>query len=133
MFTFLTGFLGGAAFASSYVLLTTPRSGKENQRVVKNYVNDVKLGVEDFQDKAGNLQVALHNLSAEVTKLQIGVLPEMMAIADDFTTEADVYTRRINDGINEIQQEVSDLNIRIAKVQDEPIVVDKVESKPEIK
>lgn len=115
--TFLTGFLGGAAFGGIYMLLTTPRSGKENRRVIKHYAEDVQTDVKNVQAKAETMQGALANVNDEVTKLQVGFVPEAKSIANDFSNEVNVYTRRINEGVKDIQDEFEDMNRRIEQAK----------------
>ena len=103
----------GALFGGSYVLLRTPRTGKENQEFVKQFYHDTKVNVEEVQNKASNVQASLNQLKVEVAKLQTGVLPELMHVADDFKVEAQVYSRRINDGVEEITDEFDEMQKRI--------------------
>lgn len=123
MFSFLTGLLGGAAIGGGYVLLRTPRSGSENQLFVKDFYNTTKTNVADVQDKASNLQAAVKQLNAEVTKLQVGFVPEVQKIAEDFQTEATVYTRRINDEIQQINNHTEVMTNRI-NMQNQDIQID---------
>lgn len=123
MFSFLTGLLGGAAIGGGYVLLRTPRSGSENQLFVKDFYNTTKTNVADVQDKASNLQAAVKQLNAEVTKLQVGFVPEVQKIAEDFQTEATVYTRRINNEIQQINNHTEVMTNRI-NMQNQDIQID---------
>ena len=113
MISFLAGLLGGAAIGGGYVLLRTPRSGSENQIFVKDFYNTTKTNVADVQDKASNVQAAVQQLNAEVTKLQVGFVPEVQKIVDDFQTEAAVYTRRINGEIEQINNHTEVMTNRI--------------------
>jgi len=113
MFTFMLGAIGGAVAGGSYVLLRTPRTGKENRRFMKNFIQTTKANVENVQDEAKNVEEATQNLNTEINKLQLGFIPDVMNTVNDFKTEADVYSRRINDGINIITNEVDSLNNRI--------------------
>lgn len=114
----MLGALGGAALGGSYVLLNTPRSGRDNQLFIKNFVETTQTNIEDVTEKNENLQNALSNLNAEVEKLQAGFIPEVTSIADDFSNEVNVYMRRINDGVSEINSEVEDMNARIKARQE---------------
>lgn len=118
MFTFMLGALGGAALGGSYVLLNTPRSGKENRYAVKNYVETARYNVENVQDKTADVQNAVENLKTEINLLQWDTVPDIMESVDEFTTEATVYTRRINDEISVINGEVEDMNARIEAQKD---------------
>ena len=131
MFSFLAGLLGGAAVGGGYVLLRTPRSGSENQLFVKNFVETTKSNVEDVQSKASNVQAAVQGLNAEFTKLQVGFIPEVQKIAEDFQTEATLYTRRIQGEIDNISQQAevmtNRINMKNQEVQIDPTSDDKSE------
>lgn len=113
MFTFILSALGGAVIGSSYVLLRTPRTGKENQYFVKDLVQTTQANIQDVSDKAVTMQQAMTNLTTEVQILQVDFVPEVTSIANRFSDEAAVYTRRINDGVAEINREVENMNARI--------------------
>ena len=123
MISFLDGLLGGAAIGGGYVLLRTPRSGSENQIFVKDFYNTTKTNVADVQDKASNVQAAIQQLNAEVTKLQVGFVPEVQKIVDDFQTEAAVYTRRINGEIDQINNHTEVMTNRI-NMQNQDVQID---------
>lgn len=128
MFTFMLGALGGAIVSGSYVLLRTPRTGKENQQFVKEFYHTTKANTENVSDKVSTVQASVNNLKVEVAKLQTGVLPEIMTIANDFQTEAEVYTRRINDGIQDINHDVNKMKARIELKTDLPEKMENDES-----
>ena len=113
MFTFLLSALGGAALGGGYVLLNTSRSGEENQRFVKEFYYTTKYNVENVQDKAGNMKNAMDALNAELNFLQVEFLPDVMGSVNSLAEEADVYMRRINDGVAEMTNEVDAMNMRI--------------------
>lgn len=125
MFSFLISASVGALLGGSYVLLRTPRTGKENQEFVKQFYQDTKMNVEEVQGKASNVQASLNQLKVEVAKLQTGVMPELMHVADDFKVEAEVYSRRINDGVQEITDEFDDMQRRI-EARTDKLPVEKV-------
>ncbi len=127
MFSFLIGALGGAAISGGYVLLRTPRTGQENQQFVKDFVNTTKNNVEDVQTKAGNVQFAVNQLKTEVAKIQVNLVPEVMEIVEGFQTEAQVYTRRINDGVADINNEVKAMNMRI-NMKNESVTMDQTDN-----
>lgn len=129
MFTFMLGAIGGAVVSGSYVLLRTPRTGKENRDFAKNFYNTTKVNAENVSDEVGNVQAAANNLKLEVNKLQLGFIPEIMHDVNDFKTEAQVYSRRINDGIEIINNEVEAMKIRIDRKTDLPETSQNNESK----
>lgn len=113
MFTFLLGALGGVALGGGYVLLNTPRSGKDNQRFVKDLYYTTKYNIEDVQDKAANFQEAMNTFNAELNYVQMDFVPEIMGSVNSLTEEADVYMRRIDDGVNEMKTNIDAMNARI--------------------
>lgn len=113
MFTFLVGALGGALATGGYVLLRTPRSGKENQEWLENYYNTAKYNAKNVQDKAGDVQEAVTRLQTELANVQVNVVPDIMESVEDLQTNASVYTRRINDTVDVINHEIEDMNQRI--------------------
>src|SRR5699024_10113392 len=113
MFTFLLGTLGGVALGGSYVLLNTPRSGADNQRLVKDLYYTTKYNMEEVQDKATNFQDAMATLNNELSYVQLDFVPEVMNSVNSLTEEADVYMRRINDSVNEMKTDVEAMNMRI--------------------
>lgn len=123
MGSFLLGFLGGAVASAGYVLLRTPRSGQENQKFVKDYIDTTKVNVENVQDKASNVQASVNNLNAEVAKLQVGFIPEVTKIAEEFQAEVDLHSRRINHEIEQINREVEVMTNRI-NVKNEKVQID---------
>jgi gas vesicle protein len=120
MFTFMLGAIGGAVVSGTYVLLRTPRTGKENQKFVKEFYQTTKSNVDNVSDKVGDVQAAVNNLKLEVNKLQLHQLPDIMNDVNDLQTEAKVYSRRINDGITVINNEVDAMKARINRKTDLP-------------
>ncbi len=110
MFTFIISALGGAVIGGSYVLIRTPRTGKENQRFVKEFIQTTQENVEDVSNQAINLQQSISNLTNEIHNVQTNFVPEVIDIANQFKKETAVSTRRINDEILEINRELEALN-----------------------
>lgn len=113
MFTFLLGTLGGVALGGGYMLLNTPRSGKDNQRFMKDLYHTTKYNVEEVQDKAADFQEATNTLNTELNYVQMEFVPEVMNSVNNLTEEADLYIRRINDGVNEMKTDIDAMNARI--------------------
>lgn len=115
MLTFTLSALAGALIGGSYVLIRTPRTGKENQQYVKNFVQTTQENLKNVSDQGLNVEQAIRNLTVEVQNIQQDFLPEVLDLAKDFKTEAAISTRRINDEINEISREVDNLDLPIDK------------------
>ena len=116
----MLGAIGGALFSGSYVLLNTPRTGRENQIFIKDLYYTTKDNAEEVSDKTANVQDALHHLNMEVNKLQLDFVPEITRDVHNFQTEVEVYKRRINDEVQEINKEVELMNNRIQAKTDLP-------------
>lgn len=112
MLTFLLSTLGGAVIGGSYVLIRTPRSGKDNQEFVKNFMNNTKKNLDDVTHKASNLENSLTNLTLEIKNIQKNVVPDLVDIVQDFEKDAKVSNRRIQDEMHEINREINSLNLK---------------------
>ncbi|MDN6161722.1 MAG: YtxH domain-containing protein [Pisciglobus halotolerans] len=108
MLTFLLSTLGGAIIGGSYVLIRTPRSGKENQLFVKNFLETTQKNIDDVSVQAAELQDSLNNLNTEIKKVQQTFIPEVSDISEDFKNNAKVSNRRI-------QNEIEDINLELEK------------------
>ena len=77
------------------------------------------------------MQAAVQDLHAEFTKLQVGFIPEVQKIAEDFQTEATLYTRRIQGEIDNISQQAevmtNRINMKNQEVQIDPTSNDQSE------
>lgn len=113
MFTFTLSALAGALIGGSYVLIRTPRTGKENQQFVKDFVQTTQDNLQNVSNQALSVEQAIQNLTTEVQNIQYTFIPEVMEIAEDFKTEAAISTRRINDEIHEINRELGNLDLPV--------------------
>ncbi len=111
MFTFTLSALAGALLGGSYVLIRTPRTGKENQQFVKDFIQTTQDNLQNVSEQALGVEQAIRNLTTEVQNVQTTFLPEVMEIAEDFKNEAAVSTRRINDELLEINRELGNLDL----------------------
>lgn len=110
MLTFLLSTLGGAVIGGSYVLIRTPRSGKENQLFVKNFIQRTEKNVDHLSDQVLGLQQSLNNLNHEIQNVQEVFVPELLEITDDFQNHAEVANRRIKNDLDNINNELNHLN-----------------------
>lgn len=110
MFTFTLSALVGALIGGSYVLVRTPRTGKENQEFMKNFIHTTQANIQNVSDQALGVEQAIRNLTTEIQNIQADFIPEVINIANDFKAEAAVSTRRINDEMEEINRELENLD-----------------------
>ena len=111
MLTFLLSTLAGASIGSSYVLLRTPRSGRENQKFIKDFITTTKVNIDHVSEQAVELEQSLNTLTREVRNIQQHFVPELLDITDDFKTEMDSSKRRINDEVQEINRELEQIQL----------------------
>lgn len=111
MFTFTVSALAGVLIGGSYVLIRTPRTGKENQEFVKNFIQTTQANVQNVSEQAQGVEQAIQNLTTEIQKIQVDFIPEMIDIAEDFKNEVTISTRRINDEVEDINREIDHLDL----------------------
>lgn len=92
---FLFGLLVGSAAGAAVGLLTTPRTGKENQQMVKDYIDGTTDHVQDVSDKLKDLQSAVQNLTNEGKNFTTVFTKDMQQTVSNFTYEAEPRLRRI--------------------------------------
>lgn len=111
MLTFTLSALAGALIGGSYVLIQTPRTGKENQEFVKDFIQTTQANLKNISDQALSVEQAIRNLTNEVQNIQQTFIPEVLDLAMNFKAEAEISTRRINDEIQEINRELNQLDL----------------------
>lgn len=109
----LLGSLGGLIVGGAAVLLTTPRSGKENRERLTTYASDVKSSSIDASNKAKHTQAKLKDLQFEIAKVQGPFLNEIKGITSDFQLEMEPRLRRIKERQTKLQADVNDLSNRM--------------------
>lgn len=115
MFTFTLSALAGALIGGSYVLIRTPRTGKENQQFVKDFIQTTQDNLQNVSEQALNVEDAIRNLTTEVQNVQEVFVPEVLEIAEEFKTDAAISKRRIEDEMTEINRGLDNLNFSIDK------------------
>lgn len=108
MLTFLLSSLAGAAIGGSYVLIRTPRSGKENQKFVKDFIQTTQDNIDHVTAETADLQRSISHLTNEVKTIQNHVLPDLVNIANTFKIDAAASSRRIQDNMNTIDREIKE-------------------------
>lgn len=104
----LLGSLSGIVLGGIYGLVSTPRSGKENQEMLKAYIDETTYHVQDVTDKVNDLKFAVSQLTAESKFVQDEFMADMQKIATDFQYEAEPRLRRIQEKAEKIQKEVEE-------------------------
>ncbi|WP_018659414.1 hypothetical protein [Allofustis seminis] len=110
---FFTGFLGGAFIAGTYTLLTNKRTGPENMKCTIHYLEDVRDGLTTFQQAKDQVSMQLHNVLQELELAKIVLAPGIEKDAEQLATEADYHTRRINQDIEAIDQQITTMHAAI--------------------
>lgn len=104
----ILGFLLGSAVGAAFGLLTTPRSGKENQLAVKEYIDGTTYQVKDVSEKVKDLQDSIQTLTTEGQALFNAFSKDMEQTANTFTHEAEPRIRRIEDHLNTLTKDMED-------------------------
>lgn len=115
MLTFLLSTIGGAVIGGSYVLIRTPRSGKENQEFIKDFIETTQANLENVSEEASNLGESLNHLTSEVKHIQQYFIPEMLDIVGDFKEDAEISSRRIQHEMDEINHEIENMDFTSKK------------------
>lgn len=103
---FIFGTLSGVIVGGIYGLINTPRSGKDNQKALKNYADETTDYIQDISDNINDLQQSISQLKNEVSFVQNDVMDEMNLIAKEFQHEAEPRLRRIQEKTEKMQTEV---------------------------
>lgn len=104
----LLGSLSGIVIGGIYGLINTPRSGRENQEMLKAYIDETTYHVQDVNDKVNDLKFAVSQLTAESKFVQEEFMSDIQKIASDFQYEAEPRIRRIQEKAEKIQKEVEE-------------------------
>lgn len=110
MLTFLLSTVGGALIGGSYILIRTPRSGKENQLFVKDFIQTTEKNIDNVSNQVHGLKQSLNNLNFEIQNIQEAFVPELLEITDDFKNHAEVSNRRIQNDLDNINRELNHLS-----------------------
>lgn len=111
---FIWGFLIGGIAGAGYGLLTAPRSGKENQELVKQYIDDTIYHVQDVSEKLKNLQQAVGTLSTEGKNMATVFTKDIQQTVNNFTYEAEPRIRRIQERVQVLSKDVQDASTSIS-------------------
>lgn len=93
----ILGLLVGGVAGAAYGLLTTPRTGKENQQMMKDYIDGTTTHVEDVSEKLKDLQSAVQTLTAEGKNFSTIVMNDVQQSITNFTYEAEPRLKRIQE------------------------------------
>lgn len=111
---FFWGFLLGGLAGAAYGLLTTPRTGKENQELVKRYIDDTTYHVQDVSEKLQNLQNAVGNLTQESKNFANVFSEDLQQTVSNFTYEAEPRIRRIQNQAQQLSNDVQQASEQIS-------------------
>lgn len=99
---FFWGLVTGGIAGAAYGLLTTPRSGKENQLFIKEYIQDTTDHVQDVSAKLTDLQGAVQTLAEEGRYFTTVFSKEMDQTISNFTYEAEPRLQRIQENADKL-------------------------------
>src|SRR5690625_3343223 len=92
---FLLGSLSGLVVGGIYGLIKTPRSGKENQDYLKDYIDETNRHVQDVTDKVNDLKHSISTLTNEAKFVQNEFMTDIQSTVSEFRYEAEPRLRRI--------------------------------------
>ncbi|SDQ49941.1 YtxH domain-containing protein [Carnobacterium viridans] len=113
---FMNGLILGAAAGGIYGLLKSPRTGKENRAVLKTYVDDTTVLVNDVSKSVNDLKGAIAQLTNEGKTLAEEFTQDVKESVDEFTYEAEPRMRRIQEHTEKLTADVEDLTQSMKQV-----------------
>lgn len=119
---FFKGLLFGACAGSVGGLLWAPRSGKQTQQLVKEYVDEVSDSLNEATDSAKELQQSVKNFGKEMSHTQKTIqetIPSVMASLqkdiEAFKFQAEPRIDRVNEQAQELQTHIADFTEEVAE------------------
>ena len=106
---FMNGLALGAVAGGIYGLLKSPRTGKENRTVLKTYVDDTTVLVNDVSKSVNDLKAAISQLTNEGKTLAEEFTQDVKESVDDFSYEAEPRMRRIQEHTEKLTADMEDL------------------------
>lgn len=107
---FAAGLLIGALGGAVYGLLTTKNSGKENQRRLKLYTDDVKAKAEVVGHDINRIQDNIETMRTVAVPQTKQFQGEVDILIKGFQDEMEPRQRRINNQLDKIQKEADDFS-----------------------
>lgn len=107
----ILGTATGLVIGGAYGLLHTPRSGKENRQLLKQYSHDVKESSQDVKVKFDRLDRSINNLNHELEMLQGPVAAEFKRIFHQYQVDIAPRVDRIKDRQNQLTNTVENMDV----------------------
>ncbi|WP_027107718.1 YtxH domain-containing protein [Lacticigenium naphthae] len=109
-FGFGKGLLTGVIAGGIYGLVKTPRTGKENQEIAKEYIDDAAYHFDDVTLKVKNLKNSIQRLVDEGKTINESVVPAVEKTVKEFQYDMEPRVRRIQEKMDKINDDVEQLN-----------------------
>ena len=109
--SFLLGTAAGLVLGGFYGLRHTPRSGKDNRKCIKDYVDGVKGQSKVVQDDFNKFNQALNQVKSEMDKVQGPISQEFQDIAHQYQLELEPRLGRIQTRANKLKETLDNLNV----------------------
>lgn len=114
---FVKGLFFGACAGSLGGLLWAPRSGKETQQLLKDYVDEVSDSLDDAADSAKELQESVKNFGTEMSHTQKTIQETIPSVMDSlqkdieaFQFQAEPRIERANEQAEKLQTHIADFS-----------------------
>lgn len=112
MFNFIKGLLFGAAVGGAGGLLMAPRSGKETQKMVEVYIDDVTDATKEFNGKLQNFQEAVSHTQETLQETIPVITTSLNKSIEAFKFQAEPRIDRITEQVEQLQGHIATLPVQ---------------------
>lgn len=112
MKNFIKGLVFGAAVGGAGGLLMAPRSGKETQIMVENYLDDTADATKEFNESLQNFRKAVEQTQHTIEETVPFVKTSLQKDIAAFTFQAEPRIARINEKVEQLQDHIATLPVQ---------------------
>lgn len=114
---FFIGLLAGTATAATAVLLTTPQSGEQLRRSMKETATDFKMKMDDVAIRLLEVKVALQHLGEEAKTVLPETFESLKQSVEKWQDSTAPNQERLESELTSIQNALEDLERQLADAQ----------------
>ncbi|AYW46210.1 YtxH domain-containing protein [Tetragenococcus koreensis] len=111
---FIKGLVFGASVGSIGGLFWAPRSGKETQQLMKDYVDEVSDSLDDATDSAKELQQSVTNFGKEMNHTQKTIQETIPSVMDSLQKDVEAFKFQAQPRIDRANEQAQELQTHIA-------------------
>lgn len=104
---FIKGLLFGATVGGAGGLLLAPRSGKETQKMVENYVDDTTEATKELNESLQHFRKAVEDTQQVIEETIPAVKVSLQKDIDAFKFQAEPRVERINEQVEQLQGHIA--------------------------